>query len=162
MNKWLFLLLLVGLGGAGWVNRDKISAYLGHKTEQTDETASSALPTATPNPAVDSRAKAAKMYPALAIANSPFNKRFIELYNSRKGSDPAFLATADWPMKLAQQVATEASGSAPSYQPPTEISSSTLNSRPPGSAPAYTVPPAVALPGLKGSALDQRPPDKHH
>jgi len=160
MNKWLFLLLLVGLGGAGWVNRDKISAHFGHGTQVVDDTPEG--PVGTPNPASDSVAKAKKMYPVLAIANSPFNKRFVELYNERKKADPAFLVDADWPMKLAQQVATETTGPAPSYQPPTEISSSTLNSRPPGSAPGYTVPPSVMLPGLKGSALDQRPPDKSH
>ena len=157
MNKWLFLLLLVGLGGAGWVNREKISAYIGHKTSQADD---AAPPVATPHPATDSIAKAKKMYPALAIANSPFNKRFVELYNERKASDPNTLADADWPMKLAQQAATELIGPAPSYQPPTAISSSSLNARPAGSAPGYTVPPTVMLPGLKGSALDQRPPEK--
>ncbi len=156
MNNWLILLLLIGLGGAGWVNRDKISAYLGHKN-QVEE----APPPSTPNPAPDSIAQAKKMYPALAVANSPFNKRFVELYNGRKESDPEFLAAADWPMKLAQQAATEMTGAAPSYQPPTEISSSQLNARPPGSAPGSTVPPSVMLPGLKGSALDQRPPEKH-
>ncbi|MEI9893600.1 MAG: hypothetical protein WDN28_06800 [Chthoniobacter sp.] len=164
MNKWLFLLLLIGLGGVGWVNRDKISARFGPK-EEPEETPATQTPgphMATPNPAGDSVARAKAMYPALAVPNSPFNRRFLELYNDKKTSDPAFLTGTDWPMLLAQKVATE-SGPAPSYQPPTAVSSSPLNGRPSGSAPASTVPPSVLLPGLKGSALDQRPSDsKRH
>ncbi|MEP6667953.1 MAG: hypothetical protein ABJF10_02305 [Chthoniobacter sp.] len=159
MNKWLFLLLLIGLGGAGWVNRDKISAYIGHKDAPAED---APAPMATPHPAIDSITRAKKMFPALAIANSPFNKRFLELYNDKKAADPNSLTDADWPMKLAQQAATELNTAAPSYQPPTSISSSPLNARPMGSAPGSTVPPTVMLPGLQGSALDQRPPSKHH
>lgn len=155
MNRWTLLLILIGLGAVGMLNKDKIAAYIGSKPS-ADEAAAETPAPATPNPAGDSIAKARAAFPNLAVSNSTFNKKFIELYNAKKASDPAFLTAADWPMKLAQQTA-DALGNAPTtFQPPTAASTSTLNDRPP-SYTGSTVPPAVQLPGLKGSALDQRP-----
>jgi len=156
MNKWTLLLVLIGLGVFGALNRDKIAAYLGQKPSQESEASATVAPI-TPNPATDSIGKARQKYPALAVANSTFNKKFLELYNAKKESEPAFLAAADWPMKLADQAAGALNGPAPTYQAPTEVSGSSLNDRPNNFA-GPTRAPAVQLPGLKGSALDQRPP----
>ena len=157
MNKWTLLLILAGLGAVGMLNRDKISAYLANKSESADATPAAG----TPHPAQDSVAKARKAYPALAIANSPFNQKFVELYNAKKASEPEFLVAADWPMKLADETANALSAAGTTFQPPTQASASSLNNRPPGFA-GPTVAPSVQLPGLKGSALDQRPPGRHH
>lgn len=138
------------------INKDRISAYINNKPLASDSDASTPAPT-TPNPATDSIAQARKAFPALAVSGSPFNRKFVELYNAKKESEPKFLAAADWPMKLAQQTADTLG--ATSFQPPTETSTSALNERPYQST---TVAPAVQLPGLKGSALDQRPSAKRH
>lgn len=161
MNKWTLLLVLIAVGVFGVLNRDKISAYLGAKPGTPSETASATVAPVTPHPAEDSIRKARQKYPALAVANSAFNKKFIELYNAKKEAEPAYLAAADWPMKLAEQTASALNGPVPTYQPPTEMSSSALNDRPIGSV-GPTKAPSVQLPGLKGSALDQRPPSKGH
>lgn len=162
MNKWFLLLVVIALAATGWVNRDKISALLRHQFQGANSSLSSVLaPTApaTPHPAAESVAQARKAYPALAVANSPFNKKFVELYNNTKQTNPEFLIQPDWPMQLAAQTARELTSTVPSATglPPTELSGSPLNSRPQGAAPGYTVPPTVQLPGFKGSALDQRP-----
>lgn len=159
MNKWTLLLILIGLGALGMINRDKISGYLTHKTAETED-ASGTPAAVTPNPASESIAKARKTYPALAVPNSAFNKKFVELYNAKKQSDPAFLASAEWPMQLAQDTANALGAAVSSYQAPTEVSKSALNARPPFFAGPTAV-PSVQLPGLKGSALDQRPPERH-
>ena len=65
MNKWLLLLILIGLGVAGWMNRDRISELLGQHKEE-EPAAATPAPVATPNPAPDSIALARKTYPALA------------------------------------------------------------------------------------------------
>jgi hypothetical protein len=156
MNKWTLLLILIGLAVAGALNRDKIAAYLGQKTASID--AATPEPTATPNPAKESIARARQRYPQLAIANSQFNMRFVQLYNTAKNTDPFLLAQADWPMQLADRTAHDLNITPVTpTPPPTDMSTSALNARPPGWA-GSTVPPSVQLPGLKGSALDQRPP----
>jgi hypothetical protein len=161
MNKWTLLLILVGLGAIGMLNRDKISASLGHKPAETAEASGEPAPITpvpiTPHPAQESIKKARAVYPALAVPDSVFNKKFIELFNAKKASDPEFLVAADWPMKLAQQAADSLGGAVTTYQAPTEVSTSALNARP-AKVVGSTVPPSVQLPGLKGSALDQRPP----
>src|SRR4051812_44594890 len=107
MNKWTLLLILLGLGALGMLNRDKISAYLGPKPGETAEvetTPASITPApVTPNPAQDSIRLARVTYPGLVVENSAFNKKFIELYNAKKAVEPEFLAAADWPMKIAKQ-----------------------------------------------------------
>ena len=159
MIKWILLLIVIGLAATGWKYRDKVSdmvrQFQGHNTTLEAVTA----PPATPNPATESVAKARKAYPALALANSPFNRKFVELYNNAKQTDPEFLAQPDWPMQLAARTANELASPIPTATglPPTELSSNQLNFKPASSSPAYTVPPSVLLPGLKGSALDQRP-----
>jgi hypothetical protein len=157
MNKWTLLLLVGALAAVAMLNKDKISAMLGGKSGDVAEATPAPV---TPHPSPD-YVTAKKAYPALNIANSPFNKKFVELYNNAKVANPALLAQVDWPMKISQQVA-QILGPVPMAggAPPTEASASQLNGRPPGSAPGYTVPPSVQLPGLKGSALDQRPPGR--
>ena len=161
MNKWLFLLLVVGLAGAGWVNREKINAWMKSKPTEAEVEIKEGAP-ATPNPAADSIAQARKAYPALAMQGSPFNIKFVQNYNALKISDPNFLAKADWPMRLAERTAHELTVDGPvaGGPPPSAVSGSQLNARPPGSSPGYTVPPSVKLPGLQGSSLDQRPPKR--
>lgn len=58
------------------------------------------------------QAKAVAAYPALAEKGSAFNEAFIALYQEKKASEPTFLQQADWPWRLASQVA-EVSGVAP-------------------------------------------------
>lgn len=159
MNKWTLLLILIGLAAAGMLNRDKITAYLNHQkiTQGADATPDAS---ATPNPAMASKDQARQRYPQLGIANSPFNQHFVQLYNAAKATDPNLLAQADWPMQLADRTAQDLNMVATATPPPTEMSTSSPNQRPPGYV-GSTVPPSVQLPGLKGSALDQRPPSHH-
>jgi len=155
--KWFLLIIVIALAAVSWTNRDKISSYVRHQLADSPTPAPGAP--VTPNPAAESVAQARKAYPALAVANSPFNRKFIELYNNARLTNPDSLTSPDWPMLLAAQTARELSSPIPSAVglPPTELSGSPLNGRPLGSAPGYTVPPSVQLPGLKGSSLDQRP-----
>jgi hypothetical protein len=162
MTKLFLVLVVIALAAIGWNQRDKVSGFL--QQFLADKTPPEAPAPATPHPAKDSVAQARKAYPALAVANSPFNKKFVELYNNAKLTNPDLLTQPDWPMQLAQQTDTELKSPVPSATglPPTQLSGSPLNARPPGSSPSYTVPPSVQLPGLKGSALDQRPTGRGH
>jgi len=156
MNKWLLLLIVAGLGVAGWLNRDQIEEFL--KTKGYWNLQAKLAP-ATPNPALESVAMAKKTYPALGIANSPFNLRFVAHYNELKESDPNFLAQDNWPVLLAQRTADEMNATAmPPPAAPAPVATfqpSALDSKP--LKPGSTVPPTVQLPGLQGSPLDQRP-----
>lgn len=161
MNRWTLLLIVIGLAAAGILNRDKISAYLGQKSTG-DVVAPTEVAAATPNPAKESIAIARNRYPQLGVPNSAFNQHFVQLYNAAKTTDPVLLAQADWPMQLADRTAHDLNLVATTpTPPPTDLSRSALNARPPSQAMS-TVPPSVALPGLKGSALDQRPAPSHH
>ena len=160
--KWFLLLLVfvIALAGIGWNNREKLSGFLRHQfLADNTPPAPAVLAPSTPHPATESVALARKTFPALAVPNSVFNKKFVELYNNARQTNPESLAQPDWPMQLAAQTARELNSSVPlaTGRPPTELSGSQLNARPPGSSPGYTVPPSVQLPGFKGSALDQRP-----
>ncbi len=160
MNKWLLLLIVIGLGVFGWLDRDKIRTLIigegyGHYLPGK-------LAPGTPNPAMESVKQAKATYPALGIANSPLNQRFVALYNSKKQDDPDFLVKEDWPMLLAQQAATDLGvGAIPTPPPlgnPAQLQSSTLDNR--SIRPVATVSPMVQLPGFSGTALDQRPAGK--
>jgi len=159
MNRWFLLLVVIALVATGWFNREKVSGFLRPQPQAENTPVTSVLAPATPHPATESVALAGKTYPALTVANSPFNKRFVELYNNARQTNPQLLTQPDWPMLLAAQTARELTSRVPTAAgpPPTELSGSPLNAKPPGSSPAYTVPPSVQLPGFKGSALDQRP-----
>jgi hypothetical protein len=152
MNKWFLLLVLIGVGVAGWMNRETVSGWLGHKT--TDQPSEPTGP-ATPHPATESRALATRTYPALAVPGSPFNIRFLALYNDARASNPGLLTEANWPMQLAERTA-KLVGNRAMPTPAANQFGSQLDMRP-GGTPGATVPPSVALPGLKGSSLDQRP-----
>jgi hypothetical protein len=91
MNKWLLLLVVIGLAVAGWMNREMISRLLGHRSavEAPADDAGRAL--ATPNPATESIALARRTYPALAVQGSVFNMRFVGYYNEVKAGNPDFL-----------------------------------------------------------------------
>lgn len=158
MNKWTLLLILIVLAAAGILNRDKISAYFGNKPPV--EAPPPVVVAATPNPAKESIEMARRRYPQLAVANSPFNVHFVDLYNTAKTSDPTMLTQADWPMKLADRTAHDLTA-AVTPQPSIDSLKGALDGRPVGQV-GSTVVPTVQLPGLKGSALDQRPPAGHH
>jgi thiol-disulfide isomerase/thioredoxin len=49
-------------------------------------------------------------YPALAKAGSPFNRKFIALFNEVRASDPDFLTRPNWPLLLAERTAKELGG----------------------------------------------------
>ena len=57
----------------------------------------------------DSKAAAIKKYPALAVAGSPFNTRFLERHTKLKNEAPHVFDLPDWPMILADQVDEELS-----------------------------------------------------
>ena len=46
-------------------------------------------------------------YPDLGVAGSPFNQRFVEKHKRYQTEKPDMLASADWPWRLAQEVAAE-------------------------------------------------------
>jgi pimeloyl-ACP methyl ester carboxylesterase len=65
-------------------------------------------------------AKAVEKYPALGSSGSAFNQRFVETYNERRKTDPAFFTNPQWPMMLANELANQAggAGSAPASPSP--------------------------------------------
>jgi hypothetical protein len=163
MNKWLLLLVVIGLAVAGWMNREMISGLLGHKPAVEAPADESGNAPATPNPATESIALARKTYPALAVQGSVFNMRFVGYYNEVKGSNPGFLAQANWPMLLAERTAKELTG-APTPVPANHLTGSALDpQKPKGPGMIGPTPTPVFLPpGLQGSALDARPSPKIH
>ncbi len=56
-----------------------------------------------------SQEAALKLYPDLGKAESPLNKRFLELYQKAKAIGDSRLQNPDWPMLLAKQAAGEIS-----------------------------------------------------
>jgi hypothetical protein len=50
-------------------------------------------------------AEAVRRYPDLAVANSPFNKEFVRLYNATKQDNPEELTRPNWPLTLAGDAA---------------------------------------------------------
>ena len=59
------------------------------------------------------QAEAVKRYPALGVPGSQFNKRFLEMVNALKDSNPQVFGTTDWPLKIADAVALEINPPAP-------------------------------------------------
>ena len=47
-----------------------------------------------------------KMYPALAVKDSTFNKLFRDLYVEESQKNPELLTKADWPLVLAHRTAS--------------------------------------------------------
>ncbi|MEP6668547.1 MAG: hypothetical protein ABJF10_05305 [Chthoniobacter sp.] len=64
-----------------------------------------APPVLRPNAAAGAKEAAVKMYPALGVKDSTFNKTFRDLYVEKSQKDPEFLTRADWPLLLARQTA---------------------------------------------------------
>jgi hypothetical protein len=64
-----------------------------------------ATPEITPNPARGAIQAAIQWYPDLVKKDSTFNLMFLDLYQDRKKTNPASLATPDWPLTLAKEVA---------------------------------------------------------
>ena len=62
-------------------------------------------PVITPHPASGSKEAAIKLYPALAVKDSTFNKTFRDLYDEQLKKNPDLLTRADWPLYLAQRTA---------------------------------------------------------
>lgn len=62
-------------------------------------------PAVTPHPAAGAREAAVKMYPALAVKDSTFNKTFRDLFEDQSKRNPYFLARPEWPLDLAQRTA---------------------------------------------------------
>ena len=57
------------------------------------------------HPAKESSAQAVKMYPALGIQGSEFNRRFLKLHEELKDQNAPELTMPGWPMLLAHRVA---------------------------------------------------------
>lgn len=53
------------------------------------------------------QARAIAEYPELAVRDSPFNQRFLELLQERKAANASFLQDPAWPWTLAREVARE-------------------------------------------------------
>ncbi len=67
--------------------------------------------------------KVAEKYPAAAISGSHFNNVYVRSYKERVLSDPGFMATPDWPMRLADEVASTLT--------PAELANATAKPAPP-------------------------------
>lgn len=61
----------------------------------------------------DAQAAAVKKFPELGVAGSPFNKAFLEKHAKLKSEGSPILSTPGWPMKLAEEVASEIAGGSP-------------------------------------------------
>jgi hypothetical protein len=46
-------------------------------------------------------------YPALGVAETPFNRAFLTAVQRLKRTDPDYFADAQWPLRLADEVAGE-------------------------------------------------------
>lgn len=57
--------------------------------------------------AAEAQKAAVKKYPDLGVAGSPFNRRFLEIHNLMKNQQSGRLLTTNWPMEIADIVATE-------------------------------------------------------
>jgi hypothetical protein len=161
MNKLLLLLVIIGLGVAGYLHRDQVSAWFGHKSDTAESApaAPAAPAAATVNPAQASRDQATKLYPALVVQGSPFNIRFVANFNQVKSTNPTFLTQSDWPMQLATRTGNELGISpvAPVTPAPVPFGSSLDNHAYGGHGGATPPPTPGLLPGLTGSALDEKP-----
>ena len=71
------------------------------KPTPTEAATPSAAPTL--NPAKESMAETIRLYPAIALKDSPMNKEFVRLYNEAKQTDAELLKQSDWPMTLAKK-----------------------------------------------------------
>ena len=72
-------------------------------SEPTTTEAANPATAPSPNPAKESMAEAIRLYPAIALKDSPLNKEFVRLHNEAKHTDPEFLVQSDWPMTLAKR-----------------------------------------------------------
>jgi hypothetical protein len=123
-----------------------------------------------PHPATVAREAAVKIYPALGVKDSLFNKTFRDLYTEKAQQDPEFLTQADWPLLLARRTAEllaplTASASPPAVAAPAPPQA--ISSAPPAFAPSsvsgQAAPPASGHsfnPVAGPSALDRGP--YHH
>jgi hypothetical protein len=119
MKNVLLLLILAGLGYAGWHYRDHLpgrSAAPSAETVDGDSTAdaghhpgdSPGIPA--PHPGTESMIIAKRTYPALAIQGSAFQQKFRVLHADVYANDPAFLAKPEWPLRLAERTARALGG----------------------------------------------------
>jgi hypothetical protein len=136
MKNVLLLLLVVGIPVAAWLNRGRIMALVTPLAPGGEVTSNGAAPGLTPHPAKEARLAATNAYPALAVPNSPFNKKFLALYAEAQQREPELLARADWPLQLADRTAVALGGAR---------------------MPVPGTPEPVRPSGLQGSALDKRP-----
>jgi hypothetical protein len=58
-------------------------------------------------PVLESQKAAIKLYPDLGVPGSAFNKRFVELVEAAKRSDPQLMQRDEWPMTIAQHVSAD-------------------------------------------------------
>jgi hypothetical protein len=60
-----------------------------------------------PSQALESSQEALAVYPALGVAGSRFNQRFLEIYGRQLDAKADLLMKENWPMEIAVQVAAE-------------------------------------------------------
>jgi protein disulfide-isomerase len=111
MSKWLLLIVGAGAAYMGWTYREPIRDWLIEKKAEiltvADKSIRSESMPATPNPAPAAVSRAREIYPALALAGSAFNLRFVALYNEAKIRNPRSLSKSNWPLELADRTARE-------------------------------------------------------
>jgi len=83
-------------------------------------------PALRPHPATVAKEAAMKIYPALGVKDSLFNKTFRDLYTEKAQQEPEFLTQADWPLLLARRTSEllaplTASASSPAVLAPAAI-----------------------------------------
>lgn len=89
--------------------------------------------------------KAIQKYPELGVKGSEFNSRFLNAYADRRKTDPNFFASPQWPLILADELATPPPVAAPK-EIPTEVEQPTESASPSASLP-FGIPP-IAFVGL--------------
>lgn len=67
-------------------------------------------------PALEAQVKAMSLYPALGVANSPLNLKFLQLYKEVQTRNPKFLTQPDWPLQIAKQAVAGLEPERPSMQ----------------------------------------------
>jgi hypothetical protein len=156
MKNFFLLLLLAGLGYAGWHFRGHLTGLAGKPTTLEEDAApgdgaamrppapdGAPRPPATPHPAHEAQIAVLKAYPALGLPDSPFHRTFKELHAQARRANPQLLTQPDWPIQLAERTAVALGGGVQPIALPT--------------------PPPVLRPMTPPrSALDKLPPSARH
>ncbi len=108
-GRWLLLGSIGAVAVAAYLNFGTmklwVAAFAGNEAAVSPTDAANQFQQAV----AASQSRAVKKYPALGVANSPFNQAFIASYQQLRRQQSARLNAPDWPEKLADECAAQIS-----------------------------------------------------